>query len=102
MPIILPPLLRIQLNQRIDPHDRNASLNRTLQLPHLTHGRFQDSQLDAIDAFPVLEIEAVVLVPAVLGYGFGVGGDAAAAMTSTASCCCGCGARCAGTTGVGG
>lgn len=41
MPVIFSAtsLLRVQLDQRINPHDRYASLHRTLQLLHLAHTR---------------------------------------------------------------
>lgn len=69
MPPLLPPsspLFHIQLNQRIDPHNRNTRLHRTLQLPHLGHARLQHPRLDLIHHFPPQQIEPVVLVAAAL------------------------------------
>ena len=50
MSIILPspPLLRIQLNQRINPHDRHTRLHRAFQLAYLAHTGLQHSRLHAI------------------------------------------------------
>ena len=57
MPIIpTTSLLRIQLYQRIDPHNRNTCLNRTLQLPHLTHTRLQHTRFDLIYHFSPRQI----------------------------------------------
>lgn len=64
MPIIpTTPLLRIKLYKRIDPHNRNTRLNRTLQLPHLTHTRLQHTRLDLIYHFPPRQIQSIVSVP---------------------------------------
>lgn len=84
MPIILPttPLLRIQLNQRINPHNGDTRLDRALQLLHLAHARLQDTGLETIMDFTVGQVEAVVLVPFAAGEAFcvvgggGVGGGA--------------------------
>jgi len=64
MPIILPApsLLRIQLNQRIDPHNRHTRFYRALQLPHLTHTRLQHARLHRIHHLPSRQIQPVVLV----------------------------------------
>ena len=67
MPIILlttttTPLFRIQLDQRIDSHNRYARLDRTLQLPHLAHARLQHARLDAIHHLTPREIQTIVLV----------------------------------------
>ena len=68
MPIIsTTSLLGIQLDQRINPHNRNTRLNRTLQLPHLTHTRLQHTRFNLIYHFPSRQIESVVSVPSPLG-----------------------------------
>lgn len=64
-----PPLFRIELNQRIDPHDRNTRLDCTLQLPHFTHTGLQHAGLDLIDHFAPCQIEPVILVVLALGDG---------------------------------
>ena len=56
------PLLRIQLNQRINPHDRHTRLNCRLQLLHLAHAGLQDTRLQAIVHLTVRQVKAVVLV----------------------------------------
>ena len=69
LPIILPttPLFRIQLDKRIDPHDSHTSLDRALQLPHLTHTGFQHARLNTVDDFPTSEIQTVVLIVLLAG-----------------------------------
>lgn len=58
MPVVtgITSLLRIELDQRIDSHDRYASLDRTLQLLNLTHTRLQHACLDAVMYTSLLEI----------------------------------------------
>jgi hypothetical protein len=48
MSIVLTPLLGIKLDQSIDPHDRHASLNSTLELLHLAHARLKHTRFDAV------------------------------------------------------
>ena len=62
-------LLRIQLNHGINSHNRNASLDSTLQLLDLAHARLQDAGLDAVDHLTLRQVEAVVLVRLLLGNG---------------------------------
>lgn len=62
-------LLRIQLNHGINPHNRNASLDRTLELLDLAHARLQDASLDRICHLALHQVEAVVLVRLLLGDG---------------------------------
>lgn len=71
--IVLAPLLRIKLNQRIDPHNRHASLNSTLELLDLAHARLEHTSLDAVVHAALGEVEAVVAVALGLGNGFGIG-----------------------------
>lgn len=56
------PLLRIQLNQSINPHDGDASLDRALQLADLAHAGFQHPGTDLVHDFPARQIESVVFV----------------------------------------
>ena len=72
MSIITTSLLRIQLDQRIDPHNRNTCLHRTLQLPHLAHTRLQHPALDLIHHLPPRQIQSIVLVVSTLGDGVGL------------------------------
>ena len=51
--IFATPLLRIQLDHGINPHNRNTSLDRTLQLLHLAHARLQHPRLDLIHYLPL-------------------------------------------------
>lgn len=84
MPIILPapPLLRIQLNQRINPHNRDARLDGALQLLDLAHAGLQHAGLEAIVHLAVEQVQAVILVALAAGElfcvfgGGGVGGGA--------------------------
>jgi len=70
MPVLpAPPLFRIQLNQRINPHYRNTRLHRTLQLPHLAHTRLQHPRLDLIHHFSPRQVQPVILVVLALGDG---------------------------------
>lgn len=72
MPIILPAssLFRVQLNQGIDPHDSDASLDRALELFHFTHAGLEHASADLVDHFAAREVEAVVFVIAALGREF--------------------------------
>ena len=74
--VILAPLLRVKLDQSVDPHDRHASLDSTLELLNLAHARLEHTGLDAVVHAALGEIEAVVAVALGLGDGFvvGVGG----------------------------
>lgn len=60
--ILSAPLLRIQLNKCINPHNRHTSLHRTLQLLYLTHTRLQHSHLDAIRYPSLTQVQPIVLV----------------------------------------
>jgi hypothetical protein len=71
MSIILTPLLRIQLDKSVDPHDRHASLNSTLELLHFTHARLQHTCLDAVVHTALGQVETVIAVA--LGFGNGLG-----------------------------
>ena len=62
-------LLRIQLNHGINPHNRNASLDRTLELLDLAHARLQDTSLDRVGNLALHQVEAVVLVRLLLSDG---------------------------------
>lgn len=55
-------LLRIELNQRIDPHNRHTSLDRTLQLLDLTHARLQYTRLHTVMHPAFTQIKTVVAV----------------------------------------
>lgn len=61
------PLLRIQLNQRINPHNSHTSLHSTLQLLNLTHTGLEHTSLQTVVHSALDEIEAVV--PVALGFG---------------------------------
>ncbi len=77
MPIILPTsttLLRVQLDQRIDPHNSHAGLDRTFELLDFTHARLQHARFDAIVNPAFRQIKAVVLVVLVFRLRFRVGG----------------------------
>jgi hypothetical protein len=79
MSIILPaaPLLRIQLDKRINPHNSHTRLDRTLQLLHFTHTGLQHARLETIMYLAIDQVEAVVLVvfaASELFCGFGGGG----------------------------
>ena len=73
MSIVLTPLLWIQLNQCVDPHDRHAGLHRALQLLDFAHARLKHAGLDAVVHAAFGQVEAVVAVALGLGDGFGVG-----------------------------
>lgn len=64
---------RIQLNKRIDAHNRNTSLDCALQLLHFTHTWLQHARANLIDHFPPRKIQAVVFVVAVFGVEFLLG-----------------------------
>lgn len=66
-------LLRVKLDQRIDPHDRNACLHSTLELLHLAHARLEHAGFDAVVHAALGQVETVVAVALGLGDGFGVG-----------------------------
>lgn len=69
--------LWIQLDQRIDPHDRHTCLDRTLQLLDLAHARLEHARLHAILDTSFAQIETVVAVALCLSKRFGVGVDGA-------------------------
>jgi hypothetical protein len=71
--IILAPLLRIKLNQSIDPHNRHASLDSTLELLDLAHAWLKHTGLDAVVHAALGQVEAVVAVALGFGNRFGVG-----------------------------
>ena len=79
MPIIsaLTLAFRIKLDQRIDPHDGYAGLDRTLQLLHLAHARLQHARLHAVLNPAFAQIEAVVAVALRFRKRFGVRVDGA-------------------------
>jgi hypothetical protein len=49
MTIITALLLRIKLNHGVNPHDSHTSLDSTLQLLDLAHGRLQDTHFQTVD-----------------------------------------------------
>ncbi|RDA84127.1 hypothetical protein CP532_0101 [Ophiocordyceps camponoti-leonardi (nom. inval.)] len=62
MSVILRLLFRIKLDKRIDPHDADARLHRTLKLPHLADAGLQHAKLQLVHDLTSDEIKAVVLV----------------------------------------
>ena len=60
--IIFASLLRIELDERVNPHDSHTGLHGTLQLLHLAHAWLQDTQLQAISHAALGQIQAVVLI----------------------------------------
>ena len=65
--IIAALLLRIKLDHRVDSHNGYTSLDSTLQLLDLAHGRLQDTHLQAVDNTTLGQIQTVVLVVLLLG-----------------------------------
>lgn len=61
--------LRVQLDHGINTHDGYASLDGTLELLDLAHGRFQDTSLEAVVDASLHQVKAVVLVGLLLGDG---------------------------------
>lgn len=73
MPIIVAaPLLRVQLDQRIDTHDGDTGLNGRLELLDLAHAGLEDTSLEAVVHLSVREVQTVVLVVLRLGELLGV------------------------------
>lgn len=68
--IITTLVLRIELDHRVDSHDGHTSLDSTLQLLDLAHGRLQDTHLQAVDNTTLGEVQTVVLVVLLLGKRF--------------------------------
>lgn len=66
-------LLRIKLDQRINPHDGHTSLDSRFELLHLTHTRLQYARLHTIMHTTFREIKTIILVPLRLGQSFRVG-----------------------------
>lgn len=64
MSIVFPTtsLFWVQLDKRIDSHDRYTSLDGALQLLDFTHTRLQHTRLDTIVDSAFHEIEPIVLV----------------------------------------
>ncbi len=94
MPIILPTsptLLRVQLDQRIDPHDSHARLDRALQLLDFAHARLQHARLHAIVHPAFRQIKAVVLVILMFRLRFRVGGIVAQGVLLGRGATLGCG-----------
>ena len=71
--VVLAPLLRVKLDQRIDPHDRHASLDSALELLDLAHAGLEHAGFDAVVHAALGQVETVVAVALCLGDGFGVG-----------------------------
>ena len=61
--------LWVQLNNRINTHDGNASLDSTLKLFDLAHARFEHTSLKAVVDPSLHQVETVVLVGLLLGDG---------------------------------
>lgn len=61
--------LWVQLNNRINTHDRNASLDSTLELLDLAHARLEHTSLEAVVDPSLHQVETVVLVGLLLGDG---------------------------------
>ena len=64
MPIILASttLLRIKLNQRINPHNRHTSLHGTLELLDFTHARLKHARFHTVVYSTLYEVKAIILV----------------------------------------
>lgn len=76
MPVsIVTLLLRIQLDHGVDSHDRDARLDRRLELLDLAHAGFEDTGFHAVLHPALAEIETVVLVALSLGQSLGIGVD---------------------------
>jgi hypothetical protein len=80
MPIVLTaPLLRVQLDQRVNTHNGDTRLNRRLELLNLAHAGLEHTGLEAVVYLAVREVQAIVLVVLRLGellgvLGRGIGG----------------------------
>jgi hypothetical protein len=77
--IITAPLLRVQLDQRVNTHNGNTCLNSRLKLFDLAHAGLEHTRLKAVVYLTVREIQTVVLVVLRFGellgvLGRGVGG----------------------------
>ena len=55
-------LLRVELDQRVDTHDRHACLDGRLQLLDLAHAGLKHTSLETVVHLAVCQIEAVVFV----------------------------------------
>ena len=55
-------LLRIELDERVDSHDRHTRLDGTLQLLYLAHARLQHTCFQTVVHPALGEVETVVLV----------------------------------------
>ena len=73
MTIVVAPLLRVKLDESVDPHDRHAGLDGTLELLHFTHAGLEHTSLQAVVHAALGQVEAVVAVALGLGDGLGVG-----------------------------
>jgi hypothetical protein len=62
VPVVLPSLLGIQLDQRVDAHDGHTRLHRALELLDLAHTRLQHAHLQLVAHAPLEQVQAVVLV----------------------------------------
>lgn len=60
-------LLRIKLDHRVNSHDSHTSLDSTLQLLDLAHGRLQNTHLQAVDNTTLGQVQTVVLVVLLFG-----------------------------------
>jgi hypothetical protein len=67
MTIITALLLRVKLDHGVNSHDSHTSLNSTLQLLDLAHGRLQNTHLQTVDNTTLGQIQTVVLVVLLLG-----------------------------------
>lgn len=65
--IILTPLFRIQLDEGVDSHNSNASLDSRLQLLDLAHAGLEHTGLDAVVHLALCQVKTVVLVVLLLG-----------------------------------
>jgi hypothetical protein len=71
--IVLAPLLRVELDESVDPHDSHAGLDGALELLDLAHAGLQHAGLQAVVHAALCQVEAVVAVALGLGDGLGVG-----------------------------
>lgn len=67
MTVITTLLLGVELDDGIDSHDSHTSLDSTLQLLDLAHGRLQDTHLQTVDDTALGQIQTVVLVVLLFG-----------------------------------
>lgn len=65
--IIFGPLLRIKLDERVNTHDSDASLNGGLELLDLAHAGLEDTLLQLVDEPTTGKVKTVVLVVLLLG-----------------------------------